>query len=215
MSTGKEKEPKGSEAFLSRWARVKEAACAQESSTTSPSATAGASDIAKQNTSVGAPFQPEMAEDAHPERTLPAKATPAELPPLDTLTPQTDYSPFMAKDVDPQLRNLAMKKLFADPHYNIMDRLDTYIDDYSTHPPLSLEVIRQMSISKSMRLFDDEEEEGSVAVPEPTAPEPQPQDESAAASLPPPAASVTPTEQPVESDTGEAAKQQTVSRLEP
>jgi hypothetical protein len=30
------------------------------------------------------------------------------------------------------VKNAAMKKLFADPHFNVMDRLDIYIDDYSS-----------------------------------------------------------------------------------
>lgn len=135
---------KTDEAFLSRWARVK-----QDSQTK------------EQETSIGAPLENKIAEDAHPEPTLPD--TPVVLPSLDSLTPQSDFSPFMAKEVDPQLRNLAMKKLFTDPHYNVMDRLDIYIDDYSTHAPLPLDVIRQMSISKTLGLFDDEEKEGAVA----------------------------------------------------
>ena len=57
-----------------------------------------------------------------------------------------------------KLRNQAMKKLLTDPHYNVMDRLDIYIDDYSVHAPLPLEVIRQMNIAKTLGLFDDEEE---------------------------------------------------------
>ena len=146
-----EKKPDGNEPFLSRWARVKRDAESGAIPGTNSS-----------NTSIDAPLQPKMPEEARPERTLP-ETSPVELPSLDSLTPQSDYSPFMAKSVDPALRNQAMKKLFTDPHYNVMDRLDTYIDDYSTHPPLPLDVIRQMSISKTLRLFDDEEEEGGGA----------------------------------------------------
>ena len=134
------------ETFLSRWARVKEFRQASESSV---------GEIMP-STSIGEPLEHKMPEEDLPEPTLPD--VPVVLPSLDSLTPQSDFSPFMAHDVDPHLRNLAMKKLFTDPHYNVMDRLDTYIDDYSTHPPLSPEVIRQMSISKTLRLFDDDEE---------------------------------------------------------
>ena len=31
-----------------------------------------------------------------------------------------------------------MKKLFSDPHFNVMDGLDTYIDDYGKPDPLPL-----------------------------------------------------------------------------
>ena len=137
---------KTDETFLSRWARVKEFRQASESSV---------GEIMP-STSIGEPLEHKMPEEDLPEPTLPD--VPVVLPSLDSLTPQSDFSPFMAHDVDPHLRNLAMKKLFTDPHYNVMDRLDTYIDDYSTHPPLPLDVIRQMSISKTLCLFDDDEE---------------------------------------------------------
>ena len=138
------------EPFLARWSRVKQ----------SGDAAALPANPESSNTSIGGPLEPKKAGEARPEPTLPV-AVP--LPSLDNMTPQSDFSPFMAKDVDPQLRNLAMKKLFTDPHYNVMDRLDIYIDDYSTHAPLPLDVIRRMSISKALRLFDDDEEEGDAA----------------------------------------------------
>ena len=153
MSADKKPATQTEEPFLSRWARVKQNGNATEA-VVAASPLAGAASMP--NSSIDAPLEPKMAEEAHPEPTLPDSVAP--LPPLDSLTPQSDFSPFMAKDVDPQLRNLAMKKLFTDPHYNVMDRMDIYIDDYSTHAPLPLDVIRQMSISKAMRLFADEEE---------------------------------------------------------
>ena len=48
----------------------------------------------------------------------------------------------MARDVAPEVRNAAMKKLFADPQFNVMDRLDTYIDDYSLPDPLPASMLR-------------------------------------------------------------------------
>lgn len=121
------------------------------------------------NTSTGVPLQAKRPEETHPEPSLPVADAPVALPSLDSLTPQSDFSPFMARDVDPQLRNLAMKKLFTDPHYNVMDRLDIYIDDYSVHAPLTLDVIRQMNISKTLGLFDHEEEVAKATVEAPEA----------------------------------------------
>jgi hypothetical protein len=63
-------------------------------------------------------------------------APPAELPPIDSLTLESDYSPFFRDDVPESLRRAAVKKLFADPHFNVMDGLDTYIDDYSKPDPI-------------------------------------------------------------------------------
>ena len=50
-----------------------------------------------------------------------------------------------------------MKKLFSDPHFNIMDGLDTYIEDYNTPDPLPASWLRQMAQSKALGLFADEE----------------------------------------------------------
>jgi hypothetical protein len=69
----------------------------------------------------------------------------------------SDFKPFIARSVDPEVRNTAMKKLFADPHFNVMDRLDIYIDDYSKSDPLPLSMLRQMASAKFLNLFEDEE----------------------------------------------------------
>ncbi len=52
------------------------------------------------------------------------------------LTQQSDYSAFIAKGVDRAVQRLALKKLFADPHFNIMDGLDIYIGDYNRADPM-------------------------------------------------------------------------------
>jgi hypothetical protein len=75
------------------------------------------------------------------------------------LTPESDFTGFMARGVAPDVKNAAMKKLFADPHFNVMDRLDIYIDDYSQPDPLPLAMLRQMTSAKTLNLFDDEPEE--------------------------------------------------------
>ena len=50
------------------------------------------------------------------------------------LTPESDFKPFVGRSVAPEVRNAAMKKLFTDPHFNVMDRLDTYIDADAAGP---------------------------------------------------------------------------------
>ncbi len=85
------------------------------------------------------------------------------------LTNDSDFKPFMAHDVGPEVRNAAMKKLFADPHYNVMDGLDIYIDDYSKADPIPESMLRQMVGAKLLKIFDDEEddkkEEGAQTLP--------------------------------------------------
>jgi hypothetical protein len=74
------------------------------------------------------------------------------------LTPESDFTGFMARGVSPDVKNAAMKKLFTDPHFNVMDRLDIYIDDYSQPDPLPMAMLRQMTSAKTLNLFDDEPE---------------------------------------------------------
>ena len=41
--------------------------------------------------------------------------------------------------------NAALKKLFSDPHFNVMDGLDTYIDDYGKPDPIPPSMLRAHS----------------------------------------------------------------------
>ena len=87
----------------------------------------------------------------------------AEAPPPLTLedakalTSESDFRPFAARGVAPEVKNAAMKKLFSDPHFNVMDRLDTYIDDYSQPDPIPREMLRKLASAKFLGLFDEEE----------------------------------------------------------
>ena len=57
---------------------------------------------------------------------------------------ESDYAQFFQPKVPEALRRAAVKKLFADPHFNIMDGLDTYIDDYSKPDPLPPEMLARL-----------------------------------------------------------------------
>jgi hypothetical protein len=95
-----------------------------------------------------------------PEAPLPTMAD------VHQLTAESDFSPFVAKNVSPEVRNTAMKKLFTDPHYNVMDRLDIYIDDYSQPDPIPESMLRQMVSAKFLNLFKDEEDAEKAALAE-------------------------------------------------
>ena len=81
----------------------------------------------------------------------------------EALTPASDFRPFMGQGVAPEVKNAAMKKLFADPHFNVMDRMDIYIDDYSQPDPLPLAMLRQMNGAKFLNLFEDEDQDKDKA----------------------------------------------------
>jgi hypothetical protein len=76
---------------------------------------------------------------------VPARsASVVDLPPVETLTIDSDFAPFFQPKVGETLKRQALKQLFRDPHFNVMDGLDTYIGDYSIPDPISADVVRQM-----------------------------------------------------------------------
>ena len=69
-----------------------------------------------------------------------------------------DFSVFMHGDVDQTVQRAAMRKLFSDPHFKVMDGLDIYIDDYSKPDPVSDEMLSKMVQSEMLGLFKNQEE---------------------------------------------------------
>jgi hypothetical protein len=81
---------------------------------------------------------------AAPAATKETVEPPIELPPLDSLTFESDFKVFMRAKVEEGVKRAALKKLFADPRFNVMDGLDTYIDDYTKADPISDELLAQL-----------------------------------------------------------------------
>jgi hypothetical protein len=77
------------------------------------------------------------------------------------LTPQSDFKPFMRADVSPEVKNAAMKQLFKDPHFNTMDMMDVYVDDYSKPDPLPPEMLRKMAVTQFLGFWEEEEKEAA------------------------------------------------------
>ncbi|TXL67363.1 DUF3306 domain-containing protein [Zeimonas arvi] len=90
---------------------------------------------------------------------------PRELPSIDSLTPESDFTPFLRRDVASATRNAALKKLFADPAFNVMDGLDVYIEDYSQTTPIPEGLLRRLAQSRAVGLFDEAVEEPRVGEP--------------------------------------------------
>ena len=82
----------------------------------------------------------------------PVNAAVTALPPVESLTIDSDFSVFLRPKVDAALTRQALKQLFRDPHFNVMDRLDVYIDDYTQADPISADVVRTMV--QSRYIFD-------------------------------------------------------------
>ncbi len=116
------------EAFLSRWSRLKREEAAKPA--------------------------PEVAPLAAAESPKPVSA--AQLPPVESLTLDSDYRAFLQPGVGANLRKAALTKLFQDPHFHFaqMDKLDTYIDDYSIEDPISDEMMKTLDHARHI-LFDE------------------------------------------------------------
>jgi hypothetical protein len=95
---------------------------------------------------------------------------PSEPPPtladVQALTPESDFSRYTAPQVAPEVRNAAMKKLFADPHFNVMDGLDIYIDDYGKPDPLPPSMLRSLASAEFLGLFREDPSERPKENPE-------------------------------------------------
>ncbi|RPH61237.1 MAG: DUF3306 domain-containing protein, partial [Burkholderiales bacterium] len=170
--------------FLSRWSRLKQRSRRQEHSA-GELAPAEARNIARDDVAVRAPLppppsavqgalaqaEPRGADEpaspvVHEPRGGPAGSTPgdprsppaaadAELPPLESLTPDSDFRPFMRAGIDASTRNAALKHLFTDPQFNVMDGLDVYIDDYGKTEPIPSALLHRLLEAQAPRLFGE------------------------------------------------------------
>lgn len=93
--------------------------------------------------------------------TEPAKEIPSEkpaLPPIDSLTFDSDFRAFMHSKVEESVKRAALKKLFSDPRFNVMDGLDTYIDDYTKADPIPESLLAQLDHARQTLLGPAREE---------------------------------------------------------
>jgi hypothetical protein len=141
-----EERPEFREGFLQRWSRLK--------------------------------THPEPQEDAPVARapSVDPESEAPQLPRLEELTMESDFRGFFHPKVDEKLRRAALRKLFSDPHFNVMDGLDTYIDDYSKTEPIPAEMLAGLrQAQKILNWASGKEEEaeeiveGTVRMPEETA----------------------------------------------
>jgi hypothetical protein len=83
---------------------------------------------------------------------------------LANLTADSDFAVFLREEVGESVRRRAMKTLFADPHFNVMDGLDIYIDDYSIADPIPEEMLAAMNQARGL-LFDEPPEAPEAETP--------------------------------------------------
>ncbi len=98
------------EDFLGRWSRRKQQALSEQKNTAKVTTATPVGDI------------------ENIETHLP---TDADMPPIESLTEDSDYSGFLSPKVSEALRKQALRKLFQSPVFNICDGLDDYDGDYT------------------------------------------------------------------------------------
>ncbi len=170
--------------FLGRWSRRKHAARRGE---------ALPEPVAEEQAAASPPPAPAATAAA-----TPADAAPAELPPVDTLKGlESEYREFLRPGVDPATRSAALKKLFGDPHFHFdqMDKLDTYIDDYSKPDPIPTAMLKILNQARGLGLFDEEKE---AEAPADTAPPAVGQSPTAPPAIEPPNAAEPTTASPAD-----------------
>ena len=105
-----------------------------------------------------------------------------ELPPVDKLTPESEFTPFMHPKVEDALRRVALKKLFADPHFNTPDPFEPFSGDWTVGETISDEVLATLNQARTLLFADQdkdkqkEEEQPKLAEDQPKPDEPGKQD---------------------------------------
>ncbi len=120
---------------LSRWSRLKRSGGEAE--------VAPASEVLAVPEAVGETAMPLSAAEV-------ANGADLNLPEMSSISLAEDFTPFMQAKVPQALRQQALKALFKEPHFNVMDGLDTYIDDYTVFEPIPPEVMSTLSSWKTI-----------------------------------------------------------------
>ncbi len=163
MALDKTTPPQG-DGFLSRWSQRKQAlrqGLPVAEPATAPPVMQPTAGILQENQPLApVKYQEFATENVADEK----KQEPEVRPPAPTmqdvhgLTPASDFKPFMRADVSPEVKNAAMRQLFKDPHFNTMDMMDVYVDDYSKPDPLPPEMLRKMAVTQFLGFWKEEEE---------------------------------------------------------
>jgi len=121
------------ETFVRRWSRRKHASAEDADAAADAGALAPGADGAAA-ASPGA----DVPEDAG------SAPTDADVPPVESLHRESDYSGFLSPKVSESLRRAALRKLFSMPEFNVRDGLDDYDDDYTSFTALGNTITADM-----------------------------------------------------------------------
>lgn len=82
--------------------------------------------------------------------------TDADMPAIESLTEDSNFGQFMSSGVSDELRNMALRKMYKAPFFNIRDGLDEYDEDFTTFEKLgdivTADMRHQMEIEARKKL---------------------------------------------------------------
>ncbi|HZX26218.1 MAG TPA: DUF3306 domain-containing protein [Telluria sp.] len=145
------------EAFLARWSRRKADARAR-------TAKPDADEILRP-----AAQPPARLNSATPEPTENASDLAHRTAPLPSLEdalradPADDFAPFVARGVDATVRRAALRVLFTDPRFNVMDGLDVYIGDYNQAAPIPPAMLAALAHARAILAAPEQPEPADQA----------------------------------------------------
>lgn len=126
MTADSKQSQRDDESVLSRWSRRKLESRKEPGDEQPPAA----------ETFSEPPGKSPPIDDRAVEQDEPPVLTDTDMPDIDTLDENSDFSVFMSRGVSDKLRNLALRKLFGAPVFNIRDGLDEYDEDYTSFEKL-------------------------------------------------------------------------------
>ncbi len=128
------------EPFLSRWSRLKQ----------------GTDEEPVEGASADAELE------AVPEKEEPL-LTDDDMPSIESLGDDDDFSGFLNAGVSPELRQKALWRLFRSPKFNITDGLDDYAEDFTSFAPLGDIITSDMKHQIERLLARQEASDGELS----------------------------------------------------
>lgn len=148
------------EPFLRRWSRLKADSAVRPA------------DVADADVPAPAPGGPapaargDVPAESEPETLPPGDE---DMPPVESLTGDSDFSGFMSPRVSAALRKQALRKLFRSSKFNVISELDDYTEDFRNYPALGDLVTADMKhaakvlLEKQLQAARDAGTEGAEA----------------------------------------------------
>ena len=99
--------------------------------------------------------------EAETEEPEPQPLTDDDMPPLESLTEESDYRGFLSPKVSDELRKLALRKLFHGSKFNICDGLDDYDEDFTKFAKLGDVITAEMRRRTELEALKKLQQEGA------------------------------------------------------